>query len=86
MWDRCPSQGDMNESLFRAFNTLPDGFGHLIRLAHTEPDSPITIANYYESAKAKTSPPFDDFSYSIDVDDLIDEFSRWFPFCQKLLH
>jgi hypothetical protein len=68
----------MNESLFRAFNTLTDGFGHLIGLAHTDPDSSITIANHYKGAKAKTPPPLNDFSDPIDVDDLIDEFGRWF--------
>jgi hypothetical protein len=69
----------MNEVLFRAFNTLPDGFRHLIRLTHTDPNSSVTIANHYESAEAKTPSSLDDFSDSIDVDDLIDEFGRWFP-------
>jgi hypothetical protein len=57
------------------FRRLADRFGNFARLAVAEPDPALLVADHDQRCKAEALAALDDLRHTIDVDELVDEFT-----------
>jgi hypothetical protein len=58
------------------FGCLADGFRHFARLAVTEADAALLVADDDERGKTEATAALDHFRDAIDVNELVDELAR----------
>ena len=56
-----------------ALGRLADGFRHFARLAVTEADAALLVADDHEGGEAEATAALDDLGDAVDVDELVDE-------------
>src|SRR6266700_6251226 len=74
------AQRDTRQIALGRFGRLADSLGHFARLAVAEADPALLIADHDQRRKAEALAALDDLRHTIDVDELVDEFtSALFP-------
>ena len=69
------AERNAHQRLLRRFRRLTHGFRHFARLAVTEADAALLVANDDERRKAETLTALHNLRNAIDVNELVDEFA-----------
>src|SRR5207342_810671 len=67
------AQGDARQITLRRLGRLADRLGNFARLAVTETDPALLVADHHQRRKAEALAALDDLRHAIDVDQLVDE-------------
>src|SRR5204863_10045276 len=67
------AQRHARQVALRRFSRLADRLGNFARLAVTETDPALLVADHHQRRKAEALAALDDLRHAIDVDQLVDE-------------
>src|SRR5690606_9597357 len=73
MGDGAADHGHLEQVLPSLFIALADRFGHLVRLAETDPDVAFFVTDHDERGEAEPATAFDHLGHPVDVDDSLFE-------------
>ena len=68
-------EGHLHHRLAGLLHALADGFGHLVRLAHSDADLALPVADGHQGAETEAPAALHHLGHTVHVDDPVDEFT-----------